>query len=87
MEVYEKIMLVLIGIWELVKEWYFKLFPWAAAIIACLYGYGLIGASQRGNICVSDIPYIMLTVAFFTIAVMFYIIVLLKRELRRRGDR
>ncbi len=83
----ENILLYVLAIWERVKECYFKLFPWAAAIIGVLYGYGLIGASERGHISVSDIPSIMMSIAFFTVAVMFYIIVLLKREINRRDGR
>lgn len=82
----ENIILALLGFWERVKEWYIKWFPSLAVAFAVLYAYGLFGSSDKGLLSTSDVPYIMLTVAWFTIFVMIYIVVLLKDKLNSKEN-
>lgn len=83
----ENIWLAVMGAWERVKEIYYKFFPAAALFFAILYAIGLAGSSDRGRIAVSDIPGIVMTIAFFTIAVMFYVIIVMAKTIKSLKER
>lgn len=83
----ENIWLAVMGAWERVKEIYYKYFPLVAFICAALYAIMLEYDYSKGKIALSNIPGIVMTIAFFTIAVMFYVILIMAKTIKSLKER
>lgn len=76
----ETIYIYIVGVTDWLTRWTLKLFPYVAALFGSLFVYGLIGGHERGDFTMQDIPMIVIISMGFTIAVLFYVVAMLKKQ-------
>lgn len=76
----ETIYIYIVGVTDWLTRWTLRLFPYAAVLFGVLFVYGLIGGHERGNFTTQDIPMIVIISMGFTIAVLLYVVAILKKE-------
>lgn len=83
---YETIMLYIMAGIDWLRRQFLRAFPYAAILFAGLFFFGTMRSLDMGRLTPKDLPALYATMAVFTIAVLFYLVLYFADKLREAKE-